>query len=160
MFYDYPNSFKGMKNCTRSLLSIHKWTCLTAFFLFFALLVMTRSALAKSEVRQSLQEITIDLTLRDRSLKEAFSLIKKKTGFKFVYNEELVAPYRVNIAVSRKPLDEVLHELLGPTRLDYREQKGTVVIVEKRPERPARSSKRRSCLPHSRGRPIAKYPAW
>lgn len=120
-----------MKNCTRSLLSIYKWTRLTTFYLLFVLLVTLPSVEAGVDARQSLQEVTIDLTLRDRSLKEAFNLIKKKTGFKFVYNEELVAPYRVNIAVSRKPVDEVLDELLGPTRLDYREQRGTVVIVEK-----------------------------
>ncbi|REA62643.1 SusC/RagA family TonB-linked outer membrane protein [Dyadobacter luteus] len=120
-----------MKNCTSSLLSITKWTLKFSCFLVL-LVVSAHSGLQAGPSRsQSLQEVTIDLTLKDKSLKDALGVINKKTGFRFVYNEDLIAPYRVNINASKKRVDEVLDEMLSPTKLAYREQKGTVVIIEK-----------------------------
>jgi len=121
-----------MKNCTRSLQSITKWTTKSVCLFLFVLIAGIQPSMAVAHMPgQSLQEVTIDLTIRDKSLKEALTLINKKTGFRFIYNEELIAPYKVNITVNRKPVNEVLHELLASTKLDYREQKRTVVIIEK-----------------------------
>jgi len=120
-----------MKNCTSSLLSITKWTLKFSCFLVL-LVVSAHSGLQAGPSRsQSLQEVMIDLTLKDKSLKDALGVINKKTSFRFVYNEDLIAPYRVNINASKKRVDEVLDEMLSPTKLAYKEQKGTVVIMER-----------------------------
>jgi len=120
-----------MKNCTSSLQSVTKWTMKFACHVLLLLLSGAPLLHAGPSGAQTLQEVTIDLNLRDRSLKDALMLIKKKTGFRFVYNEELIAPYRINIAANKKPVDEVLTEMLSTTKLDYKEQKGTVIIIEK-----------------------------
>lgn len=75
---------------------------------------------------------TIDYTFSGQSLKEALAIIQQKTNYLFVYNEQLIAPYRtVSLHANKKTVAWTVHELLRNTRLTYKIQNNKIIILEK-----------------------------
>ncbi|GAA0558031.1 TonB-dependent receptor [Chitinophaga japonensis] len=74
----------------------------------------------------------IDAVFRDKSLKEAFSIIQQQSGYLFIYNEKAVAPYKaVSLNARQRTIEWVVDELLRNTRLASKVQNGKVIILEK-----------------------------
>nr|WP_295868142.1 TonB-dependent receptor [uncultured Chitinophaga sp.] len=75
---------------------------------------------------------TIDFTFSGQSLKEAFAIIQQKTNYLFIYNEQLIAPYKTgNLPVRQKTVSWTVNELLRNTRLTYKIQHHKIIILEK-----------------------------
>src|SRR5690606_33413355 len=71
-------------------------------------------------------------------IETAFSVIRKETGYRFIYKESsLKQAKRVNINVRNEQLETVLQMLFKNQPLDYKIYEGTVVILEKEIKQPA-----------------------
>lgn len=81
---------------------------------------------------------TVNLNLKDSKIETAFSVIRKETGYRFIYKESsLKQAKRVNINVRNEQLETVLQMLFKNQPLDYKIYEGTVVILEKEIKQPA-----------------------
>ncbi|WP_183580492.1 SusC/RagA family TonB-linked outer membrane protein [Mucilaginibacter sp. X5P1] len=121
-----------MKNYARGILSdifrIMKYTS----YIFLIVVLSSQLLWASSSNGQTVKDVRIDITLQNKSLKEAFSQISKKGGFEFIYNEGMVKPYQeVNISAKNKTIADILGMLLLNTRLDYKEQQDKIIVIEK-----------------------------
>lgn len=87
-----------------------------------------------SDVAAQTSSARINIEVKDKSLKEVFSLIEQKSRLHFIYNEELVSPYK-NIDIREKdiPVYTVLDKLLSKTNLRYIAQANKVIIEQKNP---------------------------
>lgn len=75
---------------------------------------------------------TIDLTLKDARLTELFAEVKAQTGYRFIYEENLLKQHwRVSLNVRQATLETVLEKALTPLPLAYVIHDGTVIIKAK-----------------------------
>ena len=106
---------------------IMKYSC----YVFLLTALGTQLLFAAPSHGQALQEIRMDLTIQNGSLKDALTQIKQKTKFKLVYNESLVSAYKVSVTAKNKRLDLLLKDLLKNTKLDFTERNGMIILFEK-----------------------------
>ncbi|QJB30570.1 TonB-dependent receptor [Chitinophaga oryzae] len=101
--------------------------------LFFLMLMCSQLLLGAASNGQSpAGDETIDYTFSGQSLKEAFAVIQQKTNYLFVYNEQLIAPYKAgNLQVRQQTVAWTVNELLRNTRLTYKIQNNKIIILEK-----------------------------
>jgi len=72
---------------------------------------------------------TVSLRLRNTSLEEAFSSIRKQTGYRFIYQAEVLKnTEKVNVELSNVPLKTALDKLVENKPLTYQLHDGTIVI--------------------------------
>ena len=116
------------------------------FFVFFFISFCVQLLWADISRGQSLKDVKIDVDLKDKTLKESLTIIEKKSGFDFIYNEELVVPYTVSIAAKNKDVASILQRILRDTELDYKEFGNKVIIVQ-REEAPIEAPVARSEVP-------------
>ncbi|WP_257669902.1 TonB-dependent receptor [Parapedobacter tibetensis] len=75
---------------------------------------------------------TVDLTLKNASLTELFAAIKQQTGYRFIYEENLLDPnWRVTLSVKQASLETVMESAVASYPLAYSIYDGTVVIKAK-----------------------------
>ncbi|WP_159456076.1 TonB-dependent receptor [Chitinophaga eiseniae] len=106
----------------------------------FILMLMSTQLLpgAVSHGQSPSGDATIDYTFSGQSLKEAFAIIQQKTDYLFIYNEQLIAPYKAgNLQVRQKTVAWTINELLRNTRLTYKIQQHKIIILEKTAAAPA-----------------------
>lgn len=66
------------------------------------------------------QESSITLSVQNITLTQFFNAIEKQSNYKFMYRDiGIPTDSDVTIAVTRKPIDEVLHQILSPRSLSY-----------------------------------------
>ncbi len=126
-----------MKICTSNVVSVIKQVMRTGHLLLMGMLLgiqLMQAAPTKGQV----PEEKMDLAIQRKSLKEAFNIIQEKSGYLFIYNEQVVAPYKaISINARQKDIAWVVNELLRNTRLTYKVQNGKVIILEKEVMAPA-----------------------
>jgi len=75
-------------------------------------------------------EKTIDLSLRNATLKEFLSAIEKQTDYTFMYNNiDIKNDKDININVKRSPLNGILNQILTPRKIRY-EFVGSQIILK------------------------------
>lgn len=129
-----------MKICTSSVMSVIKRHVKAGYCLIIPVLLAAQLSAAGHHQTMSdpvLKE-TIDCSIDRKTLKEAFALVQKKSGYLFIYNEKLLSPYTsVSIDARNQAVTEVIASLLRNLPLTYRIQNGKVIIMEKAgPKRP------------------------
>lgn len=72
----------------------------------------------------------VSISVKNASLKEVLSVLKKQTNYRFLYNEEQLKQVgRVSIEVDKAPMKEVLEKVLAEKYLDYRIHNSTITII-------------------------------
>lgn len=87
---------------------------------------------------------TVTLHLKNTSLEKAFSTIRQQTGYRFIYQEEVLKnARRVNVDLKNVSLKNALDKLMEQQPLAYQLYDGTIVVKtapRKTAERPASES--------------------
>jgi TonB-linked SusC/RagA family outer membrane protein len=79
---------------------------------------------------QTLNEVSISLSLKDESLEHAFKKIEKLTPFRFAYKKtDIGAIQHLNLETRLTPVDKVLQLLLEGTPLQFEQSNYTVFIT-------------------------------
>lgn len=127
-----------MKIYTRIVVSLIQQIMKTGCRLFILILMSTQLLLgAVSNGQSHTGDETIDCTFSRQSLKEAFTIIQQKTNYLFVYNEQVIAPYKTReLHARQKTVAWTVNELLRNTRLTYKIQNSKIIILEKAPTPP------------------------
>src|SRR5690606_17197061 len=72
---------------------------------------------------------TVTLQLKNTSLATAFSTIKQQTGYRFIYQEEVLKNAgKVNVDLKNVPLKSALDKLMEHQPLTYQLHEGTIVV--------------------------------
>ena len=83
---------------------------------FFALLLISQAFALKSYSQKTL----LDLKMEDATVKEVLKVIEDKSDFYFLYNRDLIdVDRKVNINVTNKNIQEVLHELFSEEDVNF-----------------------------------------
>ena len=109
-----------------SLTKLLKIMKLTSFLLFVA--AMTANAGGFS------QDVKVNLSLNGVKLTTFFNAIEKETKYRFAFSNDIIPDdLVVTVNVKRKPLFQVMNDVMSPTRLKYRLDKisGIFIISEK-----------------------------
>jgi TonB-linked SusC/RagA family outer membrane protein len=116
------------------------------------LLGLASEALRASDFSHtSIKEVKISIKAEKKSLKEILRLIEEKSGVVFVYSERLVSPYtKLSLSTGNETVVNVLSKVLKNTNLDYKEQNGKIILVE-RTDKSATSS-----IPINENQPLKK----
>jgi TonB-linked SusC/RagA family outer membrane protein len=94
---------------------------LTTFFLLISLASFATSGYSQGE--------NVTIKLEDSNLKEFFSVIEKQTSYKFLYRDDVINGFNVNINEKDKPLDVVLSDLFSGTRLSFKLMDHNLVVI-------------------------------
>ncbi|WP_069658283.1 SusC/RagA family TonB-linked outer membrane protein [Arcticibacter eurypsychrophilus] len=121
-----------MKKYTRYYFPIILKVLRISFQFIFLLLISTQVLMADNSSGQTLNEVRIDLKVKNKSLKDVLSYLEKKSGYRFVYNTQSIASYtNISFTASDKPLVTVLNEIFSNTKLSYLEQNNKIIVFEK-----------------------------
>jgi TonB-linked SusC/RagA family outer membrane protein len=93
----------------------------TCYILLFCLLLLTSTA--KSQ--------TVALSVKDAPLSEVFKLIKKQTGYDFVYTFDMLKDARTVTVQLKMPLSDVLNVCFKDQPFTYRIVAKTIIIIKK-----------------------------
>ena len=116
--YECPLSDEGQK-----LLLFMRLTLIFTFLLMF-----------KAQAETYSQTSSLNMKLKQATLKQVFESIKQQTDFKFIYNNNLVDDkQKVDIIATDNAINEVLNEVCKQTNLNYKISKNKVVIYPKQP---------------------------
>ncbi|MBX3254483.1 MAG: TonB-dependent receptor [Chitinophagaceae bacterium] len=86
---------------------------------------------ANTSIGQSLEGTTIQLELKNESLKKVFKKIENKTTFRFAYNNRQIEGYDpVNLSPGSYSVRNVIETALTGTRLGFRLVKNNIIIFE------------------------------
>lgn len=80
------------------------------------------------------QDVKVSFSLNKVKLTTFFKVIEKETDYRFAYSNDIIpAGDIVTVSVRKKPLSEVMNEVMAVTRLKYRFDKasGIIIISEK-----------------------------
>lgn len=78
----------------------------------------------------SQNDVRLSLHLNDVKFKKAFASIEKKTGYRFLYSDDLMpSEKRISVEISEAPLSFILDNLLRETDLHYKILNNKVVII-------------------------------
>jgi len=95
---------------------------LTIAFLLIACLQVSASGYSQEN---------ITLNLKSVELRKAFIAIEKKTDYRFLFNEKLIAHKpKIDIQVTEKPVTEVLDQLLQNTGITYKILSNKLVVLK------------------------------
>ena len=73
----------------------------------------------------------ITLNLKSVELRKAFIAIEKKTDYRFLFNENLIAHQpKIDIQVTERPVTEVLDQLLQNTGITYKVLSNKLVVLK------------------------------
>jgi hypothetical protein len=82
-------------------------------------------------------DVLVTVQVRDMPLSQVLTLIQEQIPYKFAYNTELIEKQQnITIDIQNKPLDEIIHLLLGETSIGYRIIDNQIVLQENK--KPAR----------------------
>ena len=83
----------------------------------FLLLVSVAGVLANKSYSQTK---TLNLNLRDATVKEVLKSIEEQSGFHFLYSENLINVERkVNVTIENKKIEQILNLIFEGTDVDY-----------------------------------------
>lgn len=106
--------------------------------IFLLISLGTQLLFAGALTGQTAREIKLDVQLENKSLREILSLMEKKSGLSFVYNDKLVAAYtRLSVSANQQPLSQILDKVLRNTNLGYLQKDNLIIVVEKEAATPA-----------------------
>ena len=78
---------------------------------------------------QTLNEVSITLSLKDESLEQAFKKIEKLTPFRFAYKKtDISAVQHLSLSTRLTPVDNILKQLLEGTPLQFEQSNYTIFI--------------------------------
>jgi len=121
-----------MKNCTLCTCYVLKRIMRISCQILFLLALSTQLLLAASSNGQVASKVKIDLKAENKELKNILTIIQKKSGLRFVYNDKLVDGYKnISISETNKPVTYILNEVLKTTGLSYLEQNKKIIIITK-----------------------------
>lgn len=95
-----------------------------------------------SKVRsQNLKQVKVSVDTKGTVLKDILADLEKKTGFNFVYSEEIGAISNVNLSGRTSTLFDVLNEIVHQKRLRFNQEHYLIAVVKiPAPARPGRIS--------------------
>lgn len=106
--------------------------------IFLLISLGTQLVFAGTLTGQTARDIRLDVQLENKSLREILTLMEKKSGLSFVYNDKLVAAYtRLSVSASQQPLSQILDKVLRNTNLGYLQKDNLIIVVEKEATPPA-----------------------
>ncbi|MFY0256373.1 TonB-dependent receptor [Chitinophaga sp. 30R24] len=122
-----------MKICTTNVMSVMKRHAKAPCCLLMLIMLELPVNAAVSRQEPVITE-KIDCIIRQKPLKEAFAMIQQKSGYLFIYNEKLTAPYKaVSLDAHGQNIEAVLTTLLKNLPLSWKIKNGKVIIMEKEP---------------------------
>ena len=80
------------------------------------------------------QNVKVNLSLNGVKITKLFKAIEKETDYRFAFSNDIIPEgWLVTINVKQMPLSQVMNEVMSPTKLKYRfdEQSGIIIISEK-----------------------------
>ena len=80
------------------------------------------------------QNVKVNLSLNGVKITKLFKAIEKETDYRFAFSNDIIPEgWIVTINVKQMPLSQVMNEVMSPTKLKYRfdEQSGIIIISEK-----------------------------
>ena len=80
------------------------------------------------------QNVKVNLSLNGVKLTKLFKAIEKETDYRFAFSNDIIPEdWIVTINVKQMPLSQVMNEVMSPTKLKYRfdEQSGIIIISKK-----------------------------
>ncbi len=121
-----------MKKYTGILLSreIVRYARSLGFVLTTSLLVLF-SLNAEQSNAQPANSKKITVAFNGQALKQALEILGKKADCNIIFNNELVAPFKVNVQIKDQPVQVAIGKLLEGTTLDYI-IKGNQIIIRKK----------------------------
>jgi len=106
--------------------------------IFLLISLGTQLLFAGALTGQTASNIKLDVQLENKSLREILTLMEKKSGLSFVYNDKLVAAYtRLSVSANQQPLSQILDKVLRNTNLGYLQKDNLIIVVEKETATPA-----------------------
>ncbi|MDM1047891.1 TonB-dependent receptor [Sphingobacterium hotanense] len=106
----------------------HRWHTLFKIILVMKLTILILVFCSLNVLSKGLAQ-TVTLHLSNNTLEKAISSIKKQTGYRFIYQEELLNNTKmVSLNLKDAPLKFVLDKLLEGQALTYSLHEGTVVL--------------------------------
>lgn len=106
--------------------------------IFLLISLGTQLLFAGALTGQTAGNIKLDVQLENKSLREILTLMEKKSGLSFVYNDKLVAAYtRLSVSANQQPLSQILDKVLRNTNLGYLQKDNLIIVVEKETATPA-----------------------
>src|SRR5699024_4229692 len=98
-------------------------------YMKFTLLVLCLSVL-QSYGKVFSQDAPVTLNMKNVKISKVFSKIEKKTDYRFLYNvSEVKGRKKVDAQFEKKPLGEVLNELMNVTGLTYTLLSNNLVVI-------------------------------
>ena len=86
-----------------------------------------------SSIALQAQSKQISLSARNRPIKEVFAEIQQKSGYRILYNDEIVADdLRVSVNARNTQVSKILQHILKDTDLTYVYNKTELIIVTKK----------------------------
>lgn len=74
----------------------------------------------------------VDLNLKDVTFEKALREIRKQTGYRFFYKEDVLIPKRqITLSIEQATLEEVLENLFKNTSIDYFIQKKQIILKKR-----------------------------
>lgn len=75
---------------------------------------------------------TITFNVKNASLEEVFTKVKKESGYSFIYNEDILKKSaKISLKVNNEPLERALEKIFENQNLNYDVLNGTVVVTRK-----------------------------
>lgn len=112
----------------------YRWQTLFKIILVMKLTILILIFCSMNALSKGLAQ-TVTLHLSNNSMESAISSIKKQTGYRFIYQDELLKnSKRVSLHVTDAPLKVVLDKLLEGQPLTYSVYEGTIVLKKGAPK--------------------------
>jgi TonB-linked SusC/RagA family outer membrane protein len=110
-------------------ISRHQWLAMRMTFLFLTVVFCQVSARGLSQ--------NVTLEMKDASLKQVLKEIRRQTGFRFFYQDQLLQQAaRVNIRITNVPLEQALDSCLKGQPFSWEIVDNTVVLRQRQTDNP------------------------
>lgn len=111
---------------------------ISKYFVFFSMLLATFMFSERSYAASNQSDVKnthISLSVSNKTIKEVFSQIEKKTDFIFIYNDKVInAQKRISIDVKNATLEDALQKILSGTGATYKVSDRQILIVAPKQE--------------------------
>ena len=125
-----------MHNCTKtSVIKLLYFMSRLTFLVIIATFTFTGVIMASGVRSQNLKTVRLSVEVKNTTLKAVLEQIKKKSGFSFVYTEEIGNIQGISLSLNQESLYDVLKEISKDKELIF-DQSNYLIAVIKAPVKP------------------------
>jgi iron complex outermembrane recepter protein len=96
---------------------------------FFFLLFFTSTSFAKERTTQGVLNKLVTINTQNTKVKEIIAVLKQKTGVEFIYSFNIMhLEETISVNSIEKKLGEVLHEVLTPLNISYKDINNQIIL--------------------------------